>query len=107
MAQQTRIVMPAKAKAGEVIEIKTLIQHPMETGYRRTDMGAPIPRDIIERFTVTWDGEEIFAAEMGPGIAANPYLAFTTTATRSGEVVFTWVDGKGVTTIERRRIEVT
>ena len=103
---QTRIVMPAKATAGEIIEIKTLVQHPMETGYRRTDMGAPIPRDIIERMTVTYDGATIFAAEMGPGVAANPYFAFTTRASRSGEVVFTWTDGRGATTIERRQLEV-
>jgi sulfur-oxidizing protein SoxZ len=103
---QSRIVLPAKARRGEVIEIRALAQHVMETGHRRTDMGVPIPRDIIERFVVTYDGEEVFSAELGPGIAANPYFAFTTTATRSGELVFTWTDGKGTSTVERRRIEV-
>ncbi len=103
---QTRIVLPAKAKQGETIEIKTLIQHPMETGYRRDNMGEPIPRDIIERFLVTYNGVEILNAEMGPGVAANPFFAFSTVATESGEIVFTWVDEKGNATVERREIKV-
>ena len=86
----TRIVMPATARKGEVIEIKTLIQHVMETGYRRDNVGKAIPRNIINRFVVMYDGEEIFRADVFPGVAANPYFAFSTTATRTGEVVFTW-----------------
>ena len=49
----TRIVAPAKARKGEVIEIKTLINHVMETGFRRDTVGQAIPRDIITRFTCT------------------------------------------------------
>ena len=93
---QTRIVVPAKAKQGDVIEIKTLIQHPMETGYRRDNMGEPIPRDIIERFLVTYNGVEVLNVEMGPGIAANPYLRFFVTAKDSGTLAFEWVDDAGI-----------
>ena len=103
----TRIVMPAKAKQGEVLLIKTLIQHPMETGHRRDNMGRAIPRDIITSLAVAYNGAEIFRSEMFPGVAANPYLAFTTLATLSGEVVFTWTDEHGAATVERRRITVT
>lgn len=62
----TRIAMPAAAKAGEIIEIRTLIQHIMETGHRRDDMGRPIARDIIKSFVVTYNGTEIFRTEMFP-----------------------------------------
>src|SRR5215471_6100864 len=66
------INLPESAKRGEVIEIKTLIQHPMETGYRLDSNGARIPRDIINRFRCTYNGEDVFRAELFPAIAANP-----------------------------------
>lgn len=103
----TRIVMPATARKGDIIEIKTLIQHIMETGFRRDDVGKVVPRDIIGSFVVTYAGAEIFRADLNPGIAANPYFAFSTIATESGELVFTWTDEKGDSTIERRKISVT
>ncbi len=103
----TRIVMPPQAKKGDIIEIKTLIQHIMETGFRRDDVGKPVPRDIIGTFVVTYNGAEIFKADLNPGVAANPYIAFSTIATESGELVFTWTDEKGQATIERRKIAVT
>ncbi len=102
----TRIVCPTTAKPGAVIEIKTLIQHHMETGHRRDQVGRAIPRDIIKAFVVTYDGTEIFRSEFGPGMAANPYVSFTTIATESGEIVFTWTDDADHTTTERRRITV-
>lgn len=78
----------------------------METGHRRDNLGGAIPRDIIHELTVTYNGVEIFRTEMFPGVAANPYFAFTTVASASGELVFTWVHEKGLTTVERRRITV-
>ena len=106
MAAVTRIVCPAAAKPGDVIEIKTLIQHQMETGHRRDDVGRPIPRDIIRELAVTYNGTEIFRAELFPGVSANPYCMFTTTATETGELVFTWTDDAGQKSVERRRIAV-
>ena len=103
----TRIVIPASAKRGDVIEIKTLIRHEMETGHRRDNMGKPIPRDIINAFVVTYGGEEIFRAKLFPGVAANPYFAFTTIATEPGEIVFRWTDDKGETAVEKRTLKVT
>ena len=103
----TRIVMPAAARAGQVIEIKTLIQHQMETGHRRDNVGKAIPRDIITAFVVTYEGDEIFRAELFPGVAANPYFAFSTVATKTGELVFTWTADSGPPTIERRKLTVT
>ena len=103
---QTRIVMPDKARKGEIIEIKTIIQHIMETGHRRDNEGRQVPRDIINRFVVSWNGEEIFRTELFPGVAANPYIAFSTIATVSGELVFAWTDDKGETSRETRKITV-
>ena len=79
--------MPPKAKRGDVIEIKTLISHDMESGYRPDNVGKMIPRDIITLFVATYNGAEIFRAELHPAIAANPFLSFTTIATESGIVV--------------------
>ncbi len=103
---QTRIVCPATAKKGDVIEIKTLIQHHMETGHRRDNMGRPIERDIIKTLVVTYAGAEVFRATLGPGIAANPYIMFSTVATETGEIVFTWIDEKGAATTEKRTLTV-
>ena len=103
----TRISMPQSAKRGEVIEIKTLIQHEMETGYRRDAEGKTVPRDIIQRLSVQYDGVEIFSAETFTGISANPYLAFSTIATATGDLVFTWTDLSGATTTEIRKLTVT
>jgi sulfur-oxidizing protein SoxZ len=100
------INLPARAKRGEVIEIKTLIAHPMETGYRLDPTGAPLPRDIINRFLCTYNGEEVFRAELYPAIAANPFIAFFTVATESGEIVFSWTDDHGETQTEVRQITV-
>ena len=100
------INLPAQAKRGEIIEIKTLIAHPMETGYRLDNTGTAIARDIINRFVCTYNGEEVFRAEFFPAIAANPFIAFFTIATESGELAFSWTDDHGQTQSEIRQITV-
>ncbi len=100
------IRMPTEAKRGEVVEVKTLISHPMETGYRRDSMGQPIPRHIINRFVCTYNGQEVFRAEFFPAIAANPFLSFFTVATETGEVIFQWTDDQGNIQTETVRITV-
>ena len=100
------INVPAKAKRGEVVELKTLISHPMESGYRVGPNGVLIPRDIITLFTCAYNGEEIFRAELSPAIATNPFIAFFTTATESGELVFSWTDDHDQTQTEVRQITV-
>jgi sulfur-oxidizing protein SoxZ len=97
--------VPNTARAGEVIEIKTMIAHPMETGYRTGTNGATIPRNIISRFVCTYDGEEIFSAELFPAIAANPLIAFTTVAVQTGTLTFAWTDDSGAT--ETTTAEIT
>ena len=100
------INVPATAKRGEIIELKAMAQHNMETGYRRTQLGGLIPRDIVRRFICTYDGVEIFSAEFHPAIAANPYVAFSTVATESGTLAFTWTGDNGYSVTESRSISV-
>jgi sulfur-oxidizing protein SoxZ len=101
------VTLPAQAKRGEIIEIKTLAQHAMETGFRRTQTGDLIPRDIIRRFTCTYNGTEICRVDLHPAIAANPLIAFNTVATESGTLTFQWVgdNGYSVTEIAPIRVE--
>jgi sulfur-oxidizing protein SoxZ len=89
------INVPAKAKRGEIIEIKTLMSHIMETGYRRTATGEIIPRDIITSFTCRYNGTEIFRAELFPATAANPFITFSTIATDDGKFDFEWIGDNG------------
>jgi sulfur-oxidizing protein SoxZ len=92
---RTLVNVPPKAKRGQVIEIKTLISHVMETGYRRNETGVAIPRDIINLFVCTYNGTEIFRADLHQAIAANPFISFFTVATESGTVEFHWTDDNG------------
>lgn len=92
---RTLINVPRAAKRGQIIEIKTLISHIMETGYRRNETGAIIPRDIIKLFTCTYNGEEIFRADLHQAIAANPFITFFTVATETGTLEFKWTDDAG------------
>lgn len=103
---RTMINVPAAARRGEVIEIKAMAAHPMETGYRLDATGTPIPRNIINRFVCTYDGEEVFSAELFPAVAANPFIAFTTIATNTGRIDFEWTDDSGITTTASAEIIV-
>lgn len=100
------VTMPSQAKRGEIVEIKTLAQHAMETGFRRTQTGELIPRDIIRRFTCTYNGAEVYRADLHPAIAANPLITFTTVATESGTLTFQWVGDNGYTVTEIAPIRV-
>ena len=106
MMARALISVPQTARRGEVIEIKTLVAHPMETGYRRDSSGGAIPRDIIRSFVCAYNGAEIFRADLFPAVAANPFIAFTTVATESGVIEFRWTDDHGETQIESRTITV-
>ena len=100
------INVPERAKRGEIIEIKTLISHTMETGFRRTQLGALIPRDIIRRFVCTYNGTEVFRAELHPAISANPFIVFSTVATQSGTLAFHWTGDNGFSVTESAAILV-
>jgi sulfur-oxidizing protein SoxZ len=106
MTARALINVPAKARRGEVIEIKSLIQHPMETGFRVGLNGALIPRDIITSFVCTYNGEEIFRAELFQAISANPFITFFTVATETGTIAFNWTGDNGFAATEQAPITV-
>jgi sulfur-oxidizing protein SoxZ len=101
------ISVPKTAKKDEVIEIKTLISHVMETGYRPGADGRVVPRDILRRFTCRYNDEEVFSADLYPAVAANPFISFTTVATASGTFSFTWSGDNGFAQTETVAITVT
>ncbi len=102
-----RIRVPPKARQGEVVEIRLLIQHPMENGFRRDPLGRAVAKNIIHRLVARYDGREILRAELGSGVAANPYFAFFTRATASGRIEIDWEDDAGVRGGVSAPIEVT
>jgi sulfur-oxidizing protein SoxZ len=90
-----RVRVPAQAKAGEMIEIKTLISHEMESGQRKDAAGKVIPRQIINKFTAVFNGKMVFEADWFTSVSANPYQSFFFKAKESGEFKFTWKDDNG------------
>ena len=106
MAARALINVPKTAKRGDVIEIKTLISHVMETGYRHGTNGQGIPRDIITSFSCKYNGEEIFATTFYPAIAANPFVTFHAVASESGTFAFTWEGDNGFSVTEEAKIVV-
>lgn len=104
---RTLIKVPKTARRGEVIEISTIIGHPMETGFRPGADGKILPRDIITRFTCHYNDELVFGAELYSAIAANPLIAFRTVATVSGQLRFTWEGDHGFRHSESVDLSVT
>jgi sulfur-oxidizing protein SoxZ len=108
MAIKPRIKLDKKeAKKGELVEVKALVQHVMETGQRKDANGNTIPRKILNKFTCTVNGKEVFSADFEPAIAANPYIQFKFKATESGPVVLTWVDDDGSKIVGEEQIAVS
>jgi sulfur-oxidizing protein SoxZ len=102
----TLVNVPPKAKRGDIIEIKTLTSHIMETGFRRIAAGDVVPRDIITNFSCRYNGTEIFRADFFPAIAANPYVSFFTVARESGKFEFEWIGDNGFSTTASAQITV-
>ena len=99
--------VPKTARKGDIIDIKVLISHPMESGQRRDASGQIIPRKIINSFVCAWNGEAVFSADLFPAIAANPFLSFSARAEESGTISLTWVDDDGTVQSELVAITVT
>ena len=104
---RTLIHVPPAPKRGEVIEIRTTIAHPMETGFRPDAGGQLLPRDILHRLTCRYNGELVFSAELFSAVAANPYVAFNVTASASGSLTFRWEGDNGFAQTESVAIRVT
>ena len=101
-----RIAVPATARKGEVVEIRIAIQHPMETGFRFDVNGRAVPKNVVNQLVCRYNGAEVFRAELGSGVAANPFVEFHVVADRSGTLVFEWIDDAGVRASESASITV-
>ena len=101
-----RVKVPRSASAGEVITIKTLISHPMESGQRKNSEGNKIPRSIINRFTCDFNGENVVDVTLEPAISTNPYFEFEAKVPAAGEFKFTWYDDDGSVYEEAKKITV-
>lgn len=101
-----RVRMPATAKRGEVIEIRTLVQHPMESGFRLDNTGKAIARHIVESFHCSYNGREIFRARLYPAVSTNPFFTFYAVAADSGDFVFAWKDDQGGVATATSRLDV-
>ena len=101
-----RVKVPKKAAKDEVITIKTLISHKMESGRRKDKKGEVIPRKIINHFKAEFNGAEVFSANISPGVSANPYFQFNVKVPESGKFTFTWTDDDGSTYSAEKDITV-
>ena len=101
------LTVPSSVRRGEIFEVRALIAHPMETGFRAGAEGKVLPRDIIQRFVCRYNGEPVFEAELYSAISANPYLVFHTLASASGTLEFEWQGDNGFAQTERVAITVT
>ena len=106
MAEKPRLKLPKEAKKGEIIEIKTLMPHVMESGQRKDIVGKTIPRRIINKFTAEFNGKPVFSATIEPAVAANPYLQFTAKVEESGTFKFSWTDDDGSIITAEEKITV-
>lgn len=101
-----RVKVPKTAAAGEAITIKTLISHKMESGQRKDKEGNKIPRSIINRFTVEFNGESIIDATLEPAISTNPYIQFEAIVPEAGQFKFTWYDDDGDVYDQSKKIAI-
>lgn len=102
-----RIQVPNEIKLGQIFEVRILIRHPMETGFRHDNVGKIVPQNVIKQLTCRYNDVEVFRADIFPGIAANPYLSFFTIATTSGKLEVSWNDDSGQHESERVSVTVT
>jgi len=102
-----RVKVPKSAKAGEIVTIKTLISHTMESGQRKDSDGNTIPRSIINRFVVDFNGENVLEVQLEPAISTNPYFEFDAVVPEEGEFTFTWHDDDGSVYEDKSQISVT
>ncbi len=99
--------LPETPRRGEILEVRTLIVHPMESGFRLDNRGKPYPRHIVTRFSCTYGELEVFRANLHPAVSRNPYFTFNLLATQSAELIFTWEDDETNQATHRMALELT
>jgi sulfur-oxidizing protein SoxZ len=96
-----------EAKKGDLVEVKALVQHIMESGQRKDAAGNTIPRKILNKVTCTVNGKQVFSADFEPAVSANPYIQFKFKAEESGPVILTWIDDDGSKIVGQESIAVS
>lgn len=104
--EKPRIKLPDSARTGDIIDVRAVVTDPMETGNRKDAAGQTIPRKIINSFVASYAGKEVFRAEFGPGISANPFILFSMRVPGPGHFEFTWADDDGKKLIEAVTLNV-
>jgi len=105
---QPIVTMPTRVRTNDIVEVRTMLPHRMETGLRRDPQtGETVPREIVHQFVATYSGQEVFRTRLHPAIAANPFLSFFLRVTAPGQLVLEWTDDRGEVTRVRRRVTVT
>jgi sulfur-oxidizing protein SoxZ len=107
MAEKPRLKVPSEARKGDIVVIRTLFSHPMETGFRKGEDGKVIARKIVNSFACDFNGTRVFGMDLEPAIAANPYIQFNAKVEDSGTFTFTWTDDDGTVTTANASITVT
>lgn len=106
MSTRALVQLPSSIRRGDVVEVRTTVSHPMESGQRRGSDGQMLARNIIQRFECRLDGTLVFAANLHAAVSANPYIAFWLRAERSGTLELRWQGERGFEHREQRPFEV-
>ena len=101
-----RIQLPEGARRGDVVEVRLVIRHPMETGFRR-EAGERVKRNAIHSLVCRYQGAEVFRATLSTGIAANPTLRFFMRAVETGDLDIWWLDDDEVEGTAKARLTVS
>jgi len=103
-----RVKVPKKAKVGEIVKIKTLLSHHMESGQRKdAETGEIIPEDIMNYFSASFNGEKFFEVDVNPAVSNNPYIEFRLKVLESGTVSFLWKTDNDGDFKTKKKIKVT
>ena len=94
MAEPMRI---RATMAGDVADVKVLMNHPMETGTRKdAKTGQLVPAHFITEVNATVNGAPVLKAEIGGAVSKNPYLGFKVKGAKAGDKIeVSWEDNKG------------
>ena len=107
MEKQRKLKYKEIVNHGELVEVKTLAEHEMESGVRRDERtGVIYPRLIIYKVTARYNGKVVFKANWFSGVSANPYLAFYFKADKSGLIEIEWEDDYSKSTFKRGYLKV-
>ena len=104
---KARVKVPKAASVGDVVTVKALLRHRMESGHRLDASGDAIPRKIINTFKCQFNDVVVFDCDMGTGIAQNPFFEFRVKVNEPGTFKFEWTDDDGTVVEAEKFIEVS